>query len=80
MPDKNVWCYSGYTYEELIGEKKSRCYTDKTSDMLDMIDVLVDGKFVQELHSIMLKFRGSSNQRLIDLRKTRETGQIVIKE
>ena len=80
MPDKNVWCYSGYTYEELIGEKKSRCYTDKTSDMLDMIDVLVDGKFVQELHSIMLKFRGSSNQRLIDLRKTRETGNIVIIE
>ena len=80
LPQKNVWCYSGYTYEELIGEKKSRCFTDNTAEMLNMIDVLVDGEFVQELHSIMLKFRGSSNQRLIDLRKTREAGYIVTLE
>lgn len=76
-PEKNVWCYTGYTYEELTGQKKSRCRTDKTDVMLDMIDVLVDGKFVEELHSIMLKFRGSSNQRLIDLNETRKCGRIV---
>lgn len=76
-PTKNVWCYTGYTYEELIGQTESRCRTDKTDEMLDMIDVLVDGKFVEELHSVMLKFKGSSNQRLIDLKKTRKCGQIV---
>ncbi len=76
-PHKNVWCYSGFTYEELTGEKPSRCRTDITDEMLSMIDILVDGKFVQELHSMMLKFRGSSNQRLIDLDKTRKQGRII---
>ena len=76
-PDKNVWCYSGYTYEELTGSKESRCFTDITADMLNLIDVLVDGKYVEELHNLMLRFRGSSNQRLIDLNKTREMGEIV---
>ena len=76
-PSKNVWCYSGFLYEELIGELKSRCYTNITDDMLALIDVLVDGKFEQELHSLMLKFRGSSNQRLIDLNATRHEGRIV---
>ncbi len=76
-PNKNVWCFSGYTYEELIGEKESRCFTDITAEMLNMIDVLVDGEYVEELHNLMLRFRGSSNQRLIDLNKTRETGTIV---
>lgn len=79
-PDKNVWCYSGFTYEELTGTKPSRCYTDITEDMLDLIDILVDGKFEQELHNLMLKFRGSSNQRLIDLNKTRKEGKLIIIE
>ena len=79
-PDKNVWCYSGFTYEELTGTKPSRCYTDITEDMLDLIDILVDGKFEQELHNLMLKFRGSSNQRLIDLNKTRKEGKLIIME
>ncbi len=77
-PQKDVWCYSGYTYEQLIGEKEGRCHTPLTKTMLSYIDVLVDGKFVQELYSIRLQFRGSSNQRLIDLNKTRQSGEIVL--
>ena len=75
-PSKTVWCYSGYTLEQLRGESRARCeYTD---EMLSMIDVLVDGRFVLEKKNIRLRFRGSENQRLIDLNKTRETGEIVL--
>ena len=75
-PNKTVWCYSGYTLEQLRGESRARCeYTD---EMLSMIDVLVDGRFVMEKKNIRLRFRGSENQRLIDLNKTRETGEIVL--
>ena len=75
-PNKTVWCYSGYTLEQLQGESRARCeYTD---EMLSMIDVLVDGRFVMEKKNIRLRFRGSENQRLIDLNKTRETGEIVL--
>lgn len=77
-PEKSIWCYSGYTYEQLTGEIPSTARCDTTDDMLSLIDVLVDGKFVQALYDISLRFRGSSNQRLIDLRKTRERGEIVI--
>lgn len=76
-PDKNVWCYSGYTYEELTGKKESRCFTDITSEMLSLIDILVDGEYVEELHTLMIRFRGSTNQRLIDLNATRTQGEIV---
>lgn len=78
FPQKNVWCYSGYTYEQLTGTVPSRARIDITDKMLELIDVLVDGKYVEELYSIMLRFRGSSNQRLIDLNKTREQGSIVL--
>ena len=75
-PSKTVWCYSGYTLEQLRGESRARCeYTD---EMLSMIDVLVDGRFVLEKKNIRLRFRGSENQRLIDLNKTREAGEIVL--
>lgn len=79
-PDKNVWCYSGYTYEEITGKKESRCFTDKTIEMLNKINILVDGEYVEDLHSLMLKFKGSSNQRLIDVAKSREQGRVVIIE
>jgi anaerobic ribonucleoside-triphosphate reductase activating protein len=73
---KTVWCYSGYTLEQLRGESRARCeYTD---EMLSMIDVLVDGRFVMEKKNIRLRFRGSENQRLIDMNKTRESGEIVL--
>lgn len=78
FPDKTIWCYSGYTYEQLTGQEASRCRTNITDELLSNIDVLVDGKFVEELHSITLKFRGSSNQRLIDLNQTRKNGKITL--
>jgi anaerobic ribonucleoside-triphosphate reductase activating protein len=78
IPNKTIWCYSGYTFEELTDESNERCHSDITEELLSYIDVLVDGKFVQELKDITLKFRGSSNQRLIDLNKTRAENKIVL--
>ena len=77
-PQKTVWCYSGYTYEELTGVSRARC--EVTDEMLSLIDVLVDGEFVLERKNFSLRFRGSENQRLIDLAKTREQGSIVLWE
>lgn len=76
VPNKNIWCYTGYTLEtDLL---KGRAHTPITEEILSYIDVLVDGKFVEELKSLMLKFRGSSNQRLINLKETLKTGEIVL--
>ena len=77
FPDKTVWCYSGYTYGQLTGDG-ARCRCEATDEMLSLTDVLVDGEFVQALHDISLRFRGSANQRIIDLRKTRAAGEIVL--
>ena len=77
FPEKSIWCYSGYTYEQLK-TPGTRCYLPGvTEQLLSLIDVLVDGQFVQALYDISLRFRGSSNQRLIDLRKTEAAGEIV---
>lgn len=80
-PDKDIWCYTGYTYEKDL-RPGGRKYTRWTDTMLDAIDVLVDGRFVQALKDISLQYRGSSNQRILDLRKMRESGmdQIIHKE
>ncbi len=76
-PEKTVWCFSGYTLdEELLKESRARC--EVTDEMLSLIDVLVDGEFVEELKDISLRFKGSSNQRLIDLKPTLATGEIHI--
>ena len=75
-PDKNIWCYTGYLFDkELLGESRARC--ESTDEMLSIIDVLVDGEFVQELYNISLQFRGSSNQRIIDVKKSLESGAVV---
>ena len=76
-PNKTVWCYSGYLFDkELLGESRARC--ECTDEMLGLIDVLVDGEFKQDLYDISLSFRGSSNQRIIDVPKSLKTGEIVL--
>ena len=76
-PEKTVWCYTGYLYDEEL-KKESRARCEVTDRMLDMIDVLVDGRFVVEKKNLNLLFRGSSNQRVIDLNKTRENGEVTV--
>jgi len=63
LPSKDIWCYSGYTIEEMLHGKLSK--HESTMKLLKNIDVLVDGEFVEELKNLMLVFRGSSNQRII---------------
>ena len=78
-PKKTIWCFSGYTLEdELLADSRARC--EVTDEMLSLIDVLVDGEFVEELKDISLRFKGSSNQRLIDLKPTLASGEVVIWE
>ena len=75
-PNKNVWAFTGYIYDkDLVAG--GRRHTEDTDELLSMIDVLVDGPFVEELKDITLKFRGSSNQRVLDLRETIRTGKIT---
>lgn len=80
LPGKTIWIYSGYVWEELTDVNNSRCHGDDTDAILSMIDVLVDGEFKLDLKNISLKFRGSSNQRIIDVPKTLEEGSIVLSE
>lgn len=72
-PKFDVWCYTGYTYEELINR-----HDELTNKILNEIDVLVDGPFILELKDPELTFKGSSNQRIIDLNKTRLSHEIVL--
>ena len=78
-PNKNIWCYTGYTYDEKSGrlcEENKNC--EVTEELLSLIDVLVDGAFVEELKDISLAFRGSSNQRIIDMNATRKSNSVVL--
>lgn len=70
FPNKNVWIYAGDTYEEILKDKEKL-------NVIKQCDVLVDGPFVAKLHDQELAFRGSSNQRIIDLKQTFEGGYIV---
>ena len=68
LPQKDVWAWTGCVYErELLNESPWRC--EATDEMLSLIDTLVDGPFIEELKNITLRFRGSSNQRILELRK-----------
>lgn len=78
FPKKDIWCYSGFTYEEIMGKTPSRAFTPISAEMLSLIDVLVDGRFIEDQKDISLVFRGSANQRVIDVKKTNEKGEIVL--
>lgn len=77
FPQKTVWCYTGYTYSNgALKEERANC--EATRELLSLIDVLVDGPFIEELKDIRLRFRGSSNQRVIDLKRTIKENSIVL--
>lgn len=77
-PEKTVWAFSGFTLDRELLTDGSHPRCEVTDEMLSLIDVLVDGRFIRALKDISLRFRGSSNQRVIDLNKTREAGSIVL--
>ncbi len=76
LENKDVWAYTGYTLEQLL----SRTGEDgkNTKELLSYVDILVDGPFIEEKKSLRLKFRGSSNQRIIDVRKTLASGELTL--
>ncbi|MDO5696039.1 MAG: anaerobic ribonucleoside-triphosphate reductase activating protein [Eubacteriales bacterium] len=76
LPEKNLWLYTGFTYEYLMEKMVDRL--PYTKDILDNVDVLVDGKYQEDLKDVRLRFRGSANQRLIDLVQTRETKHVTL--
>ncbi len=76
-PNKTIWAFTGFTFEQLMNQTPHP-RIEVTQDLLFNIDVLVDGKYEADKKNIRLKFRGSENQRLIDLPKTFKTGNIVL--
>ena len=76
-PKKTIWAFSGFLYEDML-TPGCHAHCEVTEEMLSLIDVLVDGPFVEEKKDISLRFRGSSNQRLIDLNLTRSTGSLTM--
>lgn len=76
-PHKTIWAFSGFTLEELK-TPACRAYCGETPALLGLVDVLVDGRYEEEKKNISLRFRGSANQRIIDMKKTREQGKLVL--
>ncbi|KXA27840.1 anaerobic ribonucleoside-triphosphate reductase activating protein [Peptoniphilus harei] len=68
---KDIWIFSGYTYEEILKDQDKK-------KLLEECDVLVDGRFVEALKDLSLRFRGSSNQRIIDIKKSLEANEVVL--
>lgn len=70
VPHKNIWCFTGFTFEQLLKDKDQR-------SLLEHIDILVDGEFKIDKRDVTLQFRGSSNQRIVDVQESLRTGKIV---
>ena len=78
-PDFNIWCYTGYTFDKDIMEDMCHKW-EETPEILSYLDVVVDGKFEEEKKDIQLRFRGSSNQRVIDVKKSLKEKKAVLFE
>ena len=79
FPDKNIWCYTGYTFDTDVMNNMYNKWKE-TPELLSYIDVMVDGKFEEEKKDISLRFRGSSNQRIIDVQKSIKGKKAVLFE
>ena len=79
FPEKDIWLFTGNLYEELTSNELSHPKRiPETEELLSLVDIMVDGRFEEEKKRLGLRFRGSENQRIIDMHKTREIGEIVI--
>ena len=76
FPNKNIWCYTGFDFEKDVVEKMSKD-NETTKELLNYIDVIVDGKFEEDKKNLKLKFRGSSNQRIIDVKESLKEHKVV---
>lgn len=76
LPGKTIWCYTGFLLDEELLREGSHPRCEVTDEMLRCMDVLVDGRFREELKDIRLNFKGSANQRIIDLPKSLDSGQV----
>ena len=79
FPGKDIWCYTGFTYETDL-RPGGRRHGPATDGFLEKLDVLVDGRFIKEQRNLMLAFRGSENQRLIDMPATLAEGRTILAE
>ena len=70
-PEKPIWAYSGYVWDDIISDPSRR-------SLVEQIDILVDGRFVDELKDPSLRFRGSSNQRIIDVQSSLKQGEVIL--
>lgn len=75
-PNKNIWCYTGFDFEKDVVGKMSK-NNETTKELLNYIDVMVDGKFEEDKKNLKLKFRGSSNQRIIDVKESLKEHRVV---
>lgn len=76
FPNKNIWCYTGFDFEKDVVGKMAKD-NETTRELLKYIDIIVDGKFEEDKKNLKLQFRGSSNQKIVDVKKSLQTGQIV---
>lgn len=79
LPNKTIWCFSGYTFDKDILDNMCKKW-DETKELISYIDVIVDGKFVVEKKNLKLKFRGSSNQRIIDVKESLKKNKVILVE
>lgn len=77
LPEKTIWSFTGFVYDhDLLEGQRKHC--EVTDELLSYLDVLVDGPFIEEQKNIQLKFRGSENQRVIDIKKTRQENKVIL--
>jgi anaerobic ribonucleoside-triphosphate reductase activating protein len=77
-PTKDIWAFSGFRYDDELTQPGAYPHCEVTEKFLSLIDILVDGRYVEALKDIRLKFRGSSNQRIIDMNLTRKNGTLTL--